>query len=106
MGSGDEGPVENQYRTELEQALSGVRSNADTCGDAFSKVISALENGAWSSSTADIFDEELRDRKQAAQDDADDCRRAFETRHENEPEEVDEDDWRARWVAYPPMQMR
>lgn len=90
--------VDNQYKLSLGDALSSIRGYAADCGDAFTSVVTAMENGAWKSTTADTFSEELTGHKSSAGTAGDECETAVETKYENEDDQVPEDDPHAHWV--------
>ena len=89
--------VDNQYRLALEDELPSLRGHAMICSFAYYEVENALENNAWSSTTADTFSNELSDHHRLAGDDGEAAGSALETRFDNEPEKVPEDDDRAHW---------
>ncbi len=89
--------VDNQYRLALEDELPALRGYASTCSFAYFEAEDALDNGAWSSSAADTFSNELGDHHRLAGEDGDDAKAALETKYDNEPEKVPEDDDRAEW---------
>ena len=88
--------VENAYREALDDVLPRVRGQCSMPTIAFHDVVQALEDGAWSSTTADTFSSELTSHRDTAQDHGDSCEEAFETRYAREEPQVPEDDWRAR----------
>ncbi|NDL58934.1 hypothetical protein [Phytoactinopolyspora mesophila] len=89
--------VDNAYKLALSDVLPRVREQVRNIDGALEAVVTALENEAWVSTTADVFDEELRDHKRNSSEAGDDCEDAFQTAHDNEPDEVPDDHPKARW---------
>ncbi|WP_298321729.1 hypothetical protein [Haloactinopolyspora sp.] len=89
--------VDNQYRLAMEDEMPRLRGHASICSFAYYEVENALENGAWTSTAADTFSNELADHHRLAGNDGEDAGAALETRFDNEPEKVPEDDDRANW---------
>lgn len=89
--------VDNQYRLAMEDRMPRLRGHASTCSFAYFEVETALENKAWSSTAADTFSTELGDHHRLAGGDGEDAGAALETRFDNEPEKVPEDDDHAQW---------
>ncbi len=97
MTTEDKPDVDNQYRLALGDDLPAIRGQASLCSFAYNSVRTALDDGAWASTTADAFSTQLADRISASADAGSACEEAFETRYGSEPATVPPDDPRARW---------
>ena len=91
--------VPNRYREELGQALGMERFRAQAAEDILNPVRNALTQGAWESTAADRFAEELAAQQTALTTAADGTYAVFTNRHRLEPVQVADGDWRARFTG-------
>lgn len=89
--------VPNVYREELGRVLGMEKFRAQAAEDILNPVRDALTQGAWVSTAADRFAEELTAQETTLASAADLTYEVFTTRHGSEPVEVAERDWRARF---------
>lgn len=90
-------PVDNEFKRAVAEATPRAASLGHDLGRALKKVASAMEAGAWISSTATTFAHELSGRDTRLGRVGGDVGPDFRHRHAQEPDKVAPDDPRAHW---------
>lgn len=100
MSEGDNGglpQVDNPYLAAIRVRRSeSVPITADLRA-ALDRVVSAMENDAWRSTTADIFESELTGHRTTLGSGADGVLTEFDDAIAQQPEQVEWDSWQVRW---------
>lgn len=89
--------VPNRYRRELGEALPAERFRRDAVAGVLGSVQRALEQGAWDSTVARQFAEEVAQQQRTATTAAERALDELTRRHAREPLTVEPGDWRARF---------
>jgi len=96
----------NQYKDALESARGTAAPTASELHDALDKAISAMTAGAWISHKATEFEHGLTAHRRKLRTAAQGVKDEFRTKIAAEPEQVDENDWRASWYRTSRMRMQ
>lgn len=90
-------PVPNPYRAALDRALHVVEGEAGTLSQALRAVQSAMDGGAWKSTTADAFAAAAADHRARLVDCGDASVSAVRQARDAQPLQVPADAWQIRW---------